>query len=144
MRTLIQVSALLLLALPVPLLADADEIAGTWLSGDGDGLVAIRLEDGVIRAKILGSPNERSDRAKTDVNNPDPALRGRRLIGLEIFKNFRYDGNGEWSGGSIYDPNSGKTYRCKLRLVDPDTLKVRGFIGIALIGRTETWTRQPD
>jgi uncharacterized protein (DUF2147 family) len=128
MRTLIQVSALLLLALPVPLLADADEIAGTWLSGDGDGLVAIRLEDGVIRAKILGSPNERSDRAKTDVNNPDPALRGRRLIGLEIFN----------------DPNSGKTYRCKLRLVDPDTLKVRGFIGIALIGRTETWKRQPD
>ncbi|MDH3984403.1 MAG: DUF2147 domain-containing protein, partial [Gammaproteobacteria bacterium] len=59
-------------------------------------------------------------------------------------QNFRYDGNGEWSGGSIYDPNSGKTYRCKLRLVDPDTLKVRGFIGIALIGRTETWKRQPD
>ena len=54
------------------------------------------------------------------------------------------DGDGKWSGGFIYDPNSGKTYRGKLRLVDTNTLEVRGFIGISLIGRTETWTRQLD
>jgi uncharacterized protein (DUF2147 family) len=144
MRTVIQVFVLLLLALPAPLPAAAADIAGTWLSGDGDGLIAIRVDDGGIRAKILGSPNESPGRAKTDVNNPDPALRGRPLVGLEIFKDFRYDGNGSWSGGSIYDPNSGKTYSCRIKLVAPDTLKVRGFIGIALIGRTETWKRQPD
>ena len=135
---------MLLLALPVPLPADPVDIEGTWLSGDGDGLVEIRIHDAGIRAKILGSPRDDPDRAKTDVKNPDPALRDRPLIGLEIFKNFRYDGNGEWSGGSIYDPNNGKTYSCKIKLIGPDTLKVRGFIGIALIGRTEIWTRQRD
>ncbi len=69
-------------------------------------------------------------------------MRDRLLVGLEIFNGFSYDGDGEWSGGSIYDPNSGKTYSCKLKLVDHDTLKVRGFIGISLIGRTETWKRK--
>jgi len=54
------------------------------------------------------------------------------------------DGDGEWSGGTIYDPNNGKTYSCKLKLTGPDTLKVRGYIGISLIGRSETWKRQPD
>ena len=132
----------MLLALPVT--ADTFDIEGTWLSGDGDGLIAIRIEDGAIRARIVGSPNESPDRAKTDAKNPDPALRGRPLVGLEIFKDFRYEGNGEWSGGSIYDPNSGKTYSCKIKLIGTDTLKVRGFIGIALIGRTELWTRQPN
>ena len=144
MRTLIQIFTLLLLALPVPVLADPAVVEGTWLSGDGDGLISVRVDGTGIRATILGSPNENPDRPKTDVNNPDPSLRGRALIGLEIFGGFRYDGAGEWSGGSIYDPNNGKTYSCKLKLIGPDTLKVRGFIGIALIGRTETWKRKPD
>lgn len=136
--------ALLLLATPLALAGEVGDVAGTWLSGDGDGLIAVRVSDAEIAATILGSPNKNEGRAKTDVKNPDPALRDRPLIGLQIFKGFRYDGNGEWSGGTIYDPNSGKTYRCKLKLVDPDTLNVRGYIGIALIGRTETWKRQSD
>jgi uncharacterized protein (DUF2147 family) len=52
------------------------------------------------------------------------------------------DGDGAWSGGFIYDPNSGKTYRCKLKLKDRNTLKLRGYIGISLLGRTDVWTRQ--
>lgn len=54
------------------------------------------------------------------------------------------DGDGRWSVGQIYDPNSGKTYSCKLKLIDRNTLYVRGYIGISLIGRTETWRRQSD
>jgi len=122
--------------------ADPGSVAGTWLSGDGDGLIAVSLNGNDISARILGSPNKDPNRPKTDVKNPDPALRDRLLVGLEIFSRFNYDGNGHWSGGFIYDPNSGKTYRCKLKLVNHDTLKVRGYIGIALIGRTETWIRQ--
>ena len=52
------------------------------------------------------------------------------------------DGDGAWSGGFIYDPNSGKTYRGKIKLTDPDTLRLRGYIGISLLGRTEVWKRQ--
>lgn len=125
-------------------LAQAHAIEGLWLSGDGDGLVEVRLDDGILTATILGSARDDPDRPRTDVHNPDPALRDRPLLGLVIFAGFEYDGDGAWSGGTIYDPNSGNTYRCTLRLVDADTLKVRGYIGIPLLGRTETWRRRSD
>ena len=132
------------LLLGEPIMASPKDIAGTWLSGDGDGLIEIQVEGAAIAAHILGTPNPDRERPKSDTLNPDPTLRDRPLIGLNIFSGFTYDGNGKWSGGFIYDPNSGKTYRGKLRLVDTDTLEVRGFIGISLIGRSETWTRQSD
>ncbi len=80
---------------------------------------------------------------KVDRENPDPALRSRPVIGLRIFEGFTYDGDGRWKNGTIYDPASGKTYSCKIRLQDDGSLKVRGFIGISLLGRTEIWTRVP-
>ena len=46
-----------------------------------------------------------------------------------------------WAGGMIYDPNSGNTYKGTMRLVDRNTLKLRGYIGISLFGRSDTWTR---
>ena len=144
MRTLINVVALFVLASPLASFADVADVNGTWINGDGDGLIAVRAEGAGIRATILGSTGDPVNRPKTDVNNPDPMLRSRPLIGLELFEGFRYDGDGEWSGGTIYDPNNGKTYSCKLKLIGPDRLKVRGFIGISLIGRSETWKRQPD
>jgi len=133
---------LIALLFVVPALADSSAVAGTWLSADGDGHIEVRVNGDEISATILGSPNKDPDRPKTDVKNPDPALRDRLLIGLDIFSGFSYDGDGAWSGGLIYDPNSGKTYRGKLRLTSHNTLKVRGYIGVALIGRTETWKRQ--
>lgn len=132
------------LLLGEPIMASPTDIAGTWLSGDGDGLIEIRVDGAAIAARILGSPKPDRDRPETDTLNPDPTLRDRPLLGLNIFSGFTYDGDGKWSGGFIYDPNSGKTYRGKLRLVDTNTIEVRGFIGISLIGRSETWTRQPD
>jgi uncharacterized protein (DUF2147 family) len=133
---------LLALLFSVPALADPAAVAGTWLSGDGDGLIEVRVNGNEISATILGSPNEDPDRPTTDVHNPDSALRDQLLIGLEIFSGFNYDGDGKWSGGFIYDPNSGKTYRCKLKLKDRNTLKLRGYIGISLLGRTDVWARQ--
>jgi uncharacterized protein (DUF2147 family) len=133
---------LLALLFSVPALADPAAVAGTWLSGDGDGLIEVRVSGNEISGMILGSRNEDPDRPTTDIHNPDPALRDQLLIGLEIFSGFNYDGDGAWSGGFIYDPNSGKTYRCKLKLKDRNTLKLRGYIGISLLGRTDVWTRQ--
>ena len=100
----------------------------------GDGLSGV----------IAGSPNASEERPDTDEKNPDPALRDRPLIGLELFAGFEYKGKGKWKGGTIYDPNSGKTYQCIITRVDANTLKVRGFIGVSLLGRTELWTRVPD
>jgi uncharacterized protein (DUF2147 family) len=133
---------LLALLFSVPALADPAPVAGTWLSGDGDGLIEVRVSGNEISGMIFGSRNKDPDRPTTDIHNPDPALRDQLLIGLEIFSGFNYDGDGAWSGGFIYDPNSGKTYRCKLKLKDRNTLKLRGYIGISLLGRTDVWTRQ--
>ena len=135
-------TALLLLALIVPALADdPPDISGRWLSGDGDGWIDVAMTGDGLSGIIAGSPNASDDRADTDEQNPDPALRDRALIGLELFSGFEYKGKGKWKGGTIYDPNSGKTYKCIITRVDADTLKVRGFIGVAMLGRTETWTR---
>lgn len=144
MRSIAQMLSLMLLMTASPVLANSSAIQGTWLSGDGDGLIGIKVTDTLLRGVILGSRADDPGRPQTDVKNPDPELRDRPLIGLDLFSGFTYDGDGAWSGGSIYDPNSGKTYRCKLQLVDNNTLKVRGFIGISLLGRTEIWKRQDD
>lgn len=140
MRTLL--AFLFALVLATPAHADPTSVNGIWLSADGDGLIEILLDGENLTGTILGSPNEDPDRPDTDIYNPDPKLRDRALIGLNIFSGFNYDGDGKWSGGFIYDPNSGKTYRAKLKLVSQDTLKLRGYIGISLLGRTETWKRQ--
>jgi uncharacterized protein (DUF2147 family) len=120
------------------------DISGKWLSGDGDGWIEIRIAGKGLSGVIAGSPNASEDRPDTDEKNPDPALRDRPLIGLQIFDGFEYKGKGRWKGGTIYDPNSGKTYQCTVTRVDEFTLKVRGFIGVSMLGRTETWTRVRD
>ena len=119
-------------------------VEGTWLSGDGDGWIEITQAGSGLSGIIKGSPNSDDDRADTDAKNPDPALRSRPLVGLELFEGFTWDGDGRWTGGTIYDPNSGKTYRCIITWVDENTLKVRGYVGVPMLGRTETWTRAPD
>jgi len=119
-------------------------IDGIWLSGDGDGWIDVTATAAGLSGVIEGSPNADDDRPDTDEKNPDTALRDRPLTGLELFEGFEYEGKGRWGGGTIYDPNSGKTYRCIVTYVDESTLKVRGYIGVSLLGRTETWTRKQD
>lgn len=58
-----------------------------------------------------------------------------------MLNNFVFEGDNTWSDGTIYDPREGKTYSCKLTLKSPDQLNVRGYVGVALFGRTEIWTR---
>jgi uncharacterized protein (DUF2147 family) len=67
--------------------------------------------------------------------------RGLPKIGLVIIRNMQRDGD-VWSGGDILDPDNGKVYRCRLRVVDDNrSLEVRGFIGFSLLGRTQMWER---
>ena len=142
------------LLLPLAAYASPSDIAGTWLTPESQGLIQISVtpHKGTVPPKtgtvplisgiIIGSAVANAERPSTDVNNPEESMRNRPLIGLEILSGFKYAGNGRWTGGTIYDPDNGKTYRCKLRLVDRDTLEVRGYIGVSLIGRTEVWKRQ--
>ena len=78
-----------------------------------------------------------------DVENPDPALRNRTVIGLDLISNLRATPGepSQWTGGEIYDPASGNTYRATLEVVSPDCVNVRGYVGIQWLGRTTTWIR---
>ena len=138
-------SLLMLCALSVVALgSDGDGVEGIWLNEDGDGWIELRLTDGELRGVIAGSPDDpqRLKPSRLDVENPDPALRDRELYGLQILLGFRQETENRWGGGRIYDPNTGNTYRGTLTLVDPHTLKLRGFIGFSLFGRSEIWTRR--
>lgn len=121
-----------------------DSVEGVWLSADGTGWIKIELSSNGPVGSIAGSADESAGRKPSDkdVLNPDPALQDRLLLGLTIMGGFTGAGDGKWKNGRIYDPNSGKTYRCKLTVIDEDTLELRGYIGFSLLGRTETWTRR--
>ena len=118
------------------------DVAGRWLSGDGEGWIEIQLVGDSLIGVIAGSPTtEEGEPPRYDDLNPDPKLRSRPLDGMTIMSGFVYDGDGRWSGGTVYDPNSGKTYKCTLTQIDANTVKLRGYIGISLFGRSDTWTR---
>lgn len=116
--------------------AKADGILGEWMAPTKDGRILIYKNNDKFFGKITWGTGG----SGTDDNNPDPKLRGRKVIGMEILKDFVFDDD-EWVDGTIYDPREGKTYSCKLSLDDKNTLNIRGYIGISLFGRTETWTR---
>jgi uncharacterized protein (DUF2147 family) len=68
------------------------------------------------------------------------AKKDKPLIGLVIMEDMKKNGD-EWSGGTITDPKNGKIYKCKICLEPDDRLKVRGYIGFSLLGRTQYWVR---
>ena len=63
------------------------------------------------------------------------------LVGLVVIENLKKDGK-EFNGGSILNPESGELYKCYLELIHDDKLKVRGFLGFSIFGRTQYWYRK--
>ena len=123
---------------------DFDTVLGVWLTGKGDAKVQIYKKNNKYFGKIiwLKTPNDEKGKPKVDKENPDENLRNRPILGLEMLTDFVYDEDSTWEDGDIYDPKSGNSYSCKMYLSkDYKTLEVRGYIGISLFGRTETWKR---
>ncbi len=122
--------------------ANSDLLIGTWQNASGEVRVEIYKKGHMFFGKLDWLKNPyRNGKPKTDIKNPNPALRSRPVIGLIIIREFMYEGNFVWDNGKVYDPDSGNDYSCKLRLLNRNSLEVRGFIAISLIGRTEVWTR---
>lgn len=121
-----------------------DDVLGTWLTaGDDAARVSIYKAGSKYYGKIIWLKIPLEDgKPRVDKNNSDAARRNDPVIGLVLVKEFTWDADGEeWNSGTVYDPKSGNTYSGYMKLVDRDKLKLRGFIGISLIGRTEYWTR---
>ena len=158
MRRILLLTAFVTLALAAPVSAgDGDAILGLWATdpegGGGEAHVEIYADGDRYSGRIVwlaesvypaDDEQGMAGQKKVDRENPDEALRSRPIVGLVIVEGFEYDGKDTWRKGTIYDPDNGKTYKSKMKLDGPDVLKVRGFIGISLIGRTTEWTRVED
>lgn len=118
-----------------------DAIVGKWLNPSGEGQIEIYKKGDKYYGKLAWmKESSLNGKPKLDSKNPDENLRKRALLNLEILKDFVYD-DGKWTDGTIYDPKSGKTYSCNLSLKSTDVLNVRGYVGISLLGRSETFRR---
>lgn len=113
------------------------DIIGVWDTGDG-AIVEMYERDGRYYGKFVEFYDDPPAGGR-DINNPDPSLRDRTLVGADFILDFEFRGH-KWERGRIYNPENGKRYKADLELVG-DVLKVRGWIGIRLLGRTVEWTR---
>ena len=120
-----------------PLSIANDSPVGLWKTIDDKtnkprSIVRIVEENGLVEGE---SPDRVCDKC-------DPPRKGQKILGMTFMWGLKKDGN-EFKGGEILDPDNGKIYKCKMKLVDGGKkLDVRGFIGISLIGRTQTWLRE--
>lgn len=121
---------------------------GLWKTFDDDArreksLVRIAESDGVLSGRI--------ERLLDPEDGPDPVCeqcsderRGKPVLGMLILRNVRKrnDDAGVWEGGDILDPDDGQLYRVRLRPIDAGRrMEVRGYLGLPLLGRSQTWLR---
>ncbi|PIE48398.1 MAG: hypothetical protein CSA40_00670 [Flavobacteriales bacterium] len=134
---------ILVIALILPIMLNAQDVLGTWKTvddetGEAKSYVEIYKNNGKVYGKIIKLLQEK------DQSKPCTACKGKDkdkpIVGLVILKNLSKDG-AEFGGGTIMDPNNGKVYKCYITLEEDNKLKVRGYIGFSLMGRTQYWYR---
>jgi uncharacterized protein (DUF2147 family) len=147
MRFLPALAVALYLAAPAPPAAAADarlaSPVGLWQpldsSGKPEGLIRIFEVNGQYYGRI--EPSSPSDDRNARCTRCTGARHGQPIIGLVLMRHLRPQ-NGEYVGGDILDPDTGKVYGCSLKLTDGGhQLVMRGFLGISLFGRSQTWRR---
>jgi uncharacterized protein (DUF2147 family) len=130
--------------------SDGGEILGLWEVEEGDGRIEIYrcAEKYCGRIAWQKEPCYPSDdrggmggKPLLDRENPKKELRGRQQLGLTIMEGYTFRGNNLWDGGTIYNPEDGRTYKSKLSLKSRERLQLRAFIGISLLGGSTVWKR---
>lgn len=124
--------------------ANAQSVVGKWrtiddATGQEKSIVEIYKQNGKYFGKVIkvlnpSKPNPTCDKCPGDD-------KGKPVEGLVIIKDLQKKGD-EYTGGKITDPQSGKQYKCTIKLNGSDKLDVRGYVGISLIGRTQTWLKE--
>ena len=118
--------------------SSAPDIAGLWLTDDQKGMVQIAPCGAQMCGHIARVLDKAPHVPRTDINNPDPRLRSRPIIGLVTLWGFTRSGS-IWKGGRAYDPKTGKSYRASLALNADGTLKVTGCV--LFICQSRRWSR---
>lgn len=124
-------------------LAQGQSIVGKWKTfddktGDAKSIVEISEKGGKYHGTVIEILNPAKKNSKCEQCPGED--KGQPIEGLTIIKNLTKKGE-EYTGGSIIDPQSGKEYKCSIKTSGKTKLEVRGYVGISLIGRTQTWTK---
>jgi uncharacterized protein (DUF2147 family) len=124
-------------AVPLDTAYPENALEGKWWTEGKEGLMKIeKTKSGRFQVILLGGKEE----DKKDVNNPNPKLRERKLKGIVIMWNLKFE-DGEYVDGYCYNPRDGNTYRVKMRITGPNSLRLRGYLAIPLLGQSQDWTR---
>lgn len=127
-----------------------DSIVGRWKTIDDEtgkpkSIVEISEKDGVVTGKIERLFREPSEEQNPKCDKCSGDKKDQLIIGMQILSGLKKDGDNKWAGGQILDPKNGKTYSCKVELIENgQKLKMRGYIGFSLLGRTQVWQRESD
>lgn len=120
-------------------------VIGTWKTiddetGKAKSHVKVYIgSDGKLHGKVVKILDEsKKDKTCTKCKG---SKKDEKILGMEILWGLEKDGKKKYDGGTILDPNKGEEYSCKIQLVSNDKLKVRGFLGVSMIGRTQYWYR---
>ena len=123
----------------------ADKIVGIWTPAKGTSQVRIfKATNGKYYGKVEWL---KEDKDQLDDSNPDKSLRNKKVWGLMILKDFAYNSEKDrWEGGTVYDPDNGKTYDCYVWFEgDANTMTLKGYVlGMKFIGRAEDWKRNTE
>jgi uncharacterized protein (DUF2147 family) len=155
MKRLLLAASLLALSLPTtspPAAAQAPSVMGTWLTAAKTAQIRIAPCPDAARGPICGTivslqnakgpdGNVVAPDAATDFRNSDPALRGRKIVGMVLLYDFKAAGPNAYEEGTIYNGENGKTYKANVALQADGTLRLRGYVGSPMFGETQIWTR---
>lgn len=141
------IAALVLLAAPAPAAAQGASLTGRWASQGFGSIVDFQpcQTDAATmcgRIRWLWEANDANGRPRVDGRNPDRSLRTRSLVGIEIIRGFRETAPGVWTGGSLYNPDDGRTYTGTIRLRQ-GALHLQGC-ALNLFCQTQVWRRPED
>jgi uncharacterized protein (DUF2147 family) len=142
MKKMMVLAAILFTSYAAVFAQDPDIVKGVWLNDNKDAKVEIYKHGDKYFGKIVWTQNLYEADGKTlkkDSKNSNEQLRDRTILNMVILSGFTYS-DGEWSGGEIYDPKSGKTYKSKMK-IKGGSLEVRGYVGNPMFGKTTTWAR---
>lgn len=117
----------------------AGDPTGLWQTPTNGGQVRISRCGQALCGALVTSDHIRADPNRRDVHNRDAAQRNRTLRNLPLLNGFT-GGPAEWRGGTVYNPEDGRTYSGSIRLTDDNTLRLQGCV-VRPLCRTQTWTR---
>ncbi|MCD6045790.1 MAG: hypothetical protein K0R48_953 [Gammaproteobacteria bacterium] len=133
-------TALIQAALPSP--------EGRWTtiddkSGKPKSVIQLSVSNGILNGVVVKVYKENAiDPNMTTCTKCSGPMKDKPILGLMVVQGLKAEADGSWSGGQVTDPETGKTYKCTITpSADGKTLGVRGYIGISLLGRTQTWVK---